>query len=145
MQINHVTNYAIKSMVYLATIGHSVSSQEIAEATAVSRNLLMNILCKLRENHLITAERGVRGGYSLARPASELSLLDIIRCMERTVYINHCLEPDTTSHIKNDPNFEHIQQYFERLQAGLENSLSNMTLDKLIHPDSVWHYPATSV
>ena len=127
-------------MIYMATVGGSVSSQEISDATGVSRNLLMNILIKLRKSALIEAERGVRGGYRLAKKTEEISLLDVIRCMEKTVYINHCLEPGTTSHIKNDPHYSHILKYFERLQKGLEASLEKMTLDKLTDPENKWKF-----
>ena len=138
MQINHITNYAIKAIIYLATVGRSVSSQEIADEIMVSRSLLINILGKLRAKKIINAERGLRGGYSLARDPSEISLFDVIQCMEKTIYINYCLEPGTMSNMVSDPNFRNVHQYFYELQEGLEESLRAMTLDKLITKQSSW-------
>lgn len=138
MQINHITNYAIKAIIYLATVGRSVSSQEIADEIMVSRSLLINILGKLRAKKIINAERGLRGGYSLARDPSEISLFDVIQCMEKTIYINYCLEPGTMSNMVSDPNFRNVHQYFYELQEGLEESLRAMTLDKLITKQSKW-------
>ena len=135
MQINHVTNYAIKAMIYMATIGHAVSSQEIAEATQVSRALLVNILGKLKKGGLVASERGITGGYSLARDPGRISLMDVIRCMEKTVYINWCLEPGSQSNMASDPHFSYAYEYFDRVQTALESSMNAMTLDKLVNAD----------
>ena len=59
--------------------------EELAKAEAVPANYLVQILSELRNGGLINSRRGKQGGYALARPAAEISLLDIVTLIEGDV------------------------------------------------------------
>jgi Rrf2 family protein len=54
----------------------------LAEAQAIPANFLEHILADLRQAGFVTATRGKYGGYSLAKPASEIRLGDLVRCLD---------------------------------------------------------------
>jgi Rrf2 family nitric oxide-sensitive transcriptional repressor len=67
-----------------------VSTAQLAEVTHVPMNYLAKVLQSLAKADLITGRRGVGGGYRLARPASEISMLDVINAISPIERITDC-------------------------------------------------------
>lgn len=87
-------------MVYLASKPQSavVPFREIAVRMDVPQDFLAKILKKLVKERLAVSSRGARGGYSLGRPATEISMLDVIEAVEGPVQVNLCTDAADTSH-----------------------------------------------
>ena len=100
MQLNMETDYAIRCLMYLARCEESTSSLEIGNALMLNRNYVQKILRKLRNAGLLTVTRGSLGGYMLARPASTISMREVLGILEDTMMISRCLEPDTYCSIR---------------------------------------------
>lgn len=94
MQMNLTTDYAVRTLVYLAAHRGIVPISEIADAMNISRKYLNRIAPALRDAGLVTAHKGQYGGYSLRRRTEDIQLYDVVRLMEGTVCINRCLEED---------------------------------------------------
>ena len=62
--------------------GTPVSIDQLAKAEAVPANFLAQILGELRNGRLVVSRRGVQGGFLLARPPEEVTLLDILSVIE---------------------------------------------------------------
>lgn len=76
---------AIAVMSYLAARpGRRAGSTEVAKARNISRALAAKILSQLSGSGLLHGQAGPGGGYSLAKPANEICLLDIVRIFEQT-------------------------------------------------------------
>ncbi len=83
MRISARTQYALRAAVELAAAPSGpVPAERIATAQEIPRRFLDNILLQLRRAGLIHSQRGPDGGYWLARPATEISLADIIVVVE---------------------------------------------------------------
>ena len=67
-----------------------VSVREISEAQAIPRRFLEQIIADLRKARIVHSQRGVRGGYLLARDPSTLTLGDVIRLFEGSVELVDC-------------------------------------------------------
>ncbi len=67
-----------------------VSTAQLAEVTLVPMNYLAKVLQSLAKAELITGRRGVGGGYRLARPATEISMLDVINAINPIEPIHEC-------------------------------------------------------
>jgi Rrf2 family protein len=80
MKLSRASSYAIHAVVYLATRKSDVlvGSQEIAQLLGITENRLVRILKSLVAARILWSLRGPGGGYRLVRPASRISLLDII-------------------------------------------------------------------
>ena len=84
MRVSARADYAIRALVELAAAGPAASlrGEAIASAQAIPTKYLENLLADLRRGRLITSQRGLRGGYRLARPAASITLADVIRAID---------------------------------------------------------------
>lgn len=91
--ITQAGEYALRAMVYLAQTDpqtHS-SAGAIAVATRVPQAYLQKILRVLTREHLLVAQRGVGGGFALAKLASAIRILDVLKaCDSAPVRIEIC-------------------------------------------------------
>ncbi|VAW01097.1 hypothetical protein MNBD_ACTINO02-2082 [hydrothermal vent metagenome] len=77
------TDYAIRALVYLARDeDQMVTASKLSEEMAIPKGFLHQILPILRRSGLVTSRPGRTGGYLLARPADEVTLLDIVEATE---------------------------------------------------------------
>ena len=76
--------YAVRAMIQLATVepGVLVKADDLAQAQAIPPPFLIDILSDLRTDRLVRSHRGREGGYELARPAGEISIADVLRCID---------------------------------------------------------------
>jgi len=84
MRISAKVDYAVRAAVQLAAAGgeRPTKGDAIAQAQDIPVKFLENILSDLRHAGLVRSQRGADGGYWLARPASEISVADVIRAVE---------------------------------------------------------------
>jgi Rrf2 family protein len=84
VRVSAKVDYAVRAAVELATAepGRPVKGDRIAQAQGVPLKFLENILAELRHAGLVRSQRGVEGGYWLARPPEEISVADVIRAVE---------------------------------------------------------------
>ncbi|MGV6813549.1 MAG: RrF2 family transcriptional regulator [Phycisphaerales bacterium] len=89
--LSQTTEYALRAMSCLAYMPDElVSTGHLAEVTLVPMNYLAKVLQLLAKADLINGRRGVGGGYQLSRPASEISMLDVINAIDPIERITSC-------------------------------------------------------
>jgi Rrf2 family protein len=82
MYVTARADYALRATVELAAGGAPRTVAQIAAAQNIPPRFLENILLALRHARLLDSRRGSDGGFRLARPASEISLADILHALE---------------------------------------------------------------
>ncbi|MCX2715004.1 transcriptional regulator [Mycolicibacterium cosmeticum] len=84
MRMSAKAEYAVRAMVQLATVGDGelVKTDDLAKAQGIPAQFLVDILSDLRTDRLVRSHRGREGGYELARPASAISVADVLRCID---------------------------------------------------------------
>jgi len=90
--------YAILALAEIARkpVNEPVATRRIAEASGVPYPLLAKIIGQLQKAKLITAVRGKQGGVRLARPASDIAILDVVAALDGNAMLEDCpllLEP----------------------------------------------------
>jgi Rrf2 family protein len=79
-------DYALRAVVELVSSSGAadrpVTAEQLATAQTIPPKFLESILLQLRRGGIVNAQRGPEGGYWLARPASEISLADVIRVID---------------------------------------------------------------
>lgn len=93
MQITREGDYGIRSVLYLSRQPFKKISyvNEISEEYQIPRSFLAKILQKLVKAKIVRSYRGVKGGFSLARLSSNISLHDVIKALEGEIHLNTCL------------------------------------------------------
>lgn len=93
MQLSKAGEYAVRAMLHLAAMEDKGVSQipGISKTWEVPESFLRKILNSLVKARLVLSARGTGGGFRLAKPASEITLLDIFEAIEGKVYLNYCL------------------------------------------------------
>lgn len=71
--------------------GGALSLRQVAEANELSFQYLQEVAQELRRAGLLKAARGARGGYRLARPAGEISALEVVAALEGAFFAETCM------------------------------------------------------
>jgi Rrf2 family protein len=134
MKISTRGEYGIRAMLYIAAHGTEgpVTSHEIATRQAIPEPYLRQILALLSKDRLVHSNRGPQGGHSLARPAEEISLRDILLTLEgQTTSVDQILALPC----KIDVGPEHcvIREVFLEVKQAVEEILGRTTLADLVH------------
>ena len=93
MQVTREGDYGIRSVLYLARQPFNKVSfiNEISEEYKIPRSFLAKILQKLVKAKLVRSYRGVKGGFSLAKQARDITALDVLEAIEGKLALNLCL------------------------------------------------------
>lgn len=95
MRLSARVDYAVRAAIELAAAEPStVRSDALAEAQRIPASFLVNVLSDLRKAGLVRSERGTAGGYRLARPASEITVADIMRAVQGNLVDVHGERPE---------------------------------------------------
>lgn len=91
MTVSQTAEYALRAVVWLAqNPGEPQTTQQLSEATKVSATYLPKVFQHLIRAGLISGQRGVGGGYTLQKDPEEVSLLDVVDCVDPIVRIERC-------------------------------------------------------
>ena len=85
-------DYSVRAVLDISNHGGiRRKSREIAEEMDIPSRYLPQILANLVDHGILTAAAGPTGGYVLARPAEEISLLDVVQAAEGPIRIDQCV------------------------------------------------------
>jgi Rrf2 family transcriptional regulator, nitric oxide-sensitive transcriptional repressor len=91
MRLKSYTDYALRVLMHLAARPDRLASiGEIARTYRISHNHLMKVVHDLRKEGFLDAVRGRSGGIRLARPATDISVGDVVRHTEGTFDLVDC-------------------------------------------------------
>ena len=78
--LSNTSEYALRAVIYLGERegDGTIRVDEVAEALDVPKNYLSKILHSLVKQKVLRSLRGPRGGFELARPATEVTLYDVV-------------------------------------------------------------------
>ena len=82
MRVSARADYALRAAIELAAASDRRVAVELAGAQNIPGRFLETILTHLRRSNIVRSKRGPDGGFWLARPASEISLADVIRAID---------------------------------------------------------------
>jgi len=84
MIVSQTAEYALRAMAWLALVptGSPTRAAELSEATGIPSHYLSKVLRRLVLAGLLTSQKGQGGGFRLARPAEEISFLEILAAVD---------------------------------------------------------------
>ncbi len=91
LEMSHATALGFHAMAQIARSEHRVSSEELAASLHASKAHLSKVLKALADSGLLLSKRGPDGGYSLALPASQVTMLQIYEALQGPLRLDGCL------------------------------------------------------
>jgi Rrf2 family transcriptional regulator, iron-sulfur cluster assembly transcription factor len=122
--------YGMQAVLYLAARekGTLVSAEEISKILKIPREFVSKILQSLRESGLISSSKGKSGGFSLAKPASRIKLIDVVSAIDGLDMFDSCvLGFPECSPTHPCP----VHETWGTLRTQAYNMLTSVTIDKL--------------
>jgi Rrf2 family protein len=130
MRITAKADYAIRATLELAAAeSPPLKRDEIAEAQKIPVKFLETILAELKHASILTSQRGADGGYSLARPADEITLGDVLRVIEGPLATVRDDRPESTTY--RGPA-EALQEVWVALRSNMRAVLEGVTLQDIV-------------
>lgn len=131
MEIPAKVDYAVRAMAELAVAepGKSVRAEDLASAQDVPEFFLKSILRELRLGGLVTAHRGVDGGYRLARPAKQITIADVVRAVHGPLATVRGRRPEQLDY---DGPAAHLTEIWVALRASMRSVLEHVTIEQLV-------------
>jgi Rrf2 family protein len=89
--LSDTAEYALRAVLHIADNDEMVRVEPMAEALGVPRNYLSKTLHQLARAGILRSMRGPRGGFTLAVPADELTLYQVVECFDSIEARRTCL------------------------------------------------------
>ena len=134
LRLSKKTDYALMAMKHLALQSAAsggmgaASAREIAEHYDIPIELLAKILQRLARRGLLTSHQGTRGGYSLARPATVISVADVIQAVDGPLTVTACSVHDQGCGQYSKCN---VRDPLWRIKDRILTSLAACSLDEI--------------
>jgi Rrf2 family protein len=130
--LSKTAEYALRAAVWLAgAADRRASADQLADVTKVPRRYLNKVLQDLVRAGLVSSQPGPGGGYALDRPASKITILDVVSATAPLERIRHC-PLGLPSHTRLCP----LHKELDRVYADAEAALRRVTLDELLRSSS---------
>ena len=131
MRVSAKADYAVRAAIELACAAGEgpVKGERIAAAQAIPPKFLENILLDLRHAGLVASQRGVDGGYWLARTPEEITVADVIRAVEGPIASVRGVRPDDLEYTGSAAP---LQKVWLEVRTALRGVLEHVTLADLV-------------
>src|SRR6187549_3336509 len=126
--------YGVRVMAHLARHDGDdpISLGTIADAEGLPLAYLEHLVQRLRRQGLVESRRGAHGGYTLSRPASEITMAEIVEALEGNLAPIECITPEgmCSREVKGDAPCP-TKLLWTRVQGSIVRTLTDMTLEDL--------------
>jgi FeS assembly SUF system regulator len=135
MRLTHLADYAVVILTAAASrsAGERPSASALAAETALPLPTTQKLLGKLAQAGLLHATRGAGGGVMLARPASAITLADIIEAVEGPIAMTQCSGSHEASDCALDAHCR-VKPHMTIVSRTVRGALAAVTLDQLCSP-----------
>jgi Rrf2 family protein len=113
-----------------------ITGREISELERLPGDYVEQILLRLRRAGLVRSTRGARGGYALARPATDISIRDVIEASEMTTFDLHCVSHPVEEERCSSAHNCSIRPVWMLLQRKIDDVLEGVRLSDLLAEES---------
>jgi Rrf2 family protein len=137
IRFSRMADYGVLLLGHFARSNETLTSaSELAELYHMPRSVVANLLKECSKAGLLESRRGLHGGYRLARPASEISLLDVLNVIDGPVHLIDCAVEDL---VATSCNYEDVcpsRSPMQRVHRRVVALLEGISLAELMHEHS---------
>ena len=133
MKLTTKGRYAVMAMADLASYSKNkpVSLTEISTRQNISLAYLEQLFIHLKDNKLVKSVRGVKGGYALERPASEIKLSNIFHAVNEEIKTLNC-KKDSKKGCNNKSTKCITHKLWDKLDTHINGFFENVKLEELV-------------
>lgn len=125
MKVSAKVEYAVRALLVLADAPGLLRIDAIVAGQRLPVKFVEGILSDLRRAGIVRTQRGVHGGYCLARPASEVTVGAVLRAVDGPLATVHGQSPDATAY----PGAAvHLPAVWVAVRASLRDVLDDVSL-----------------
>jgi Rrf2 family protein len=125
LKLTKKADYGLIALKHLATQHQSASAKEIAETYHIPLPLLAKVLQKLAKGGFLRSEHGTNGGYRLARSASSINALEVIRSIDGPIILTSCF----TDHGVCDQSTRcNVREPLRKIHEGILGLLQSISI-----------------
>ncbi len=133
LRVTKLADYGIVMLTYFAAQGKAThTARDIAGVVRLPLPVVSKILKALARDGLLVSQRGIKGGYALARRPEEITVADIIRALEGPIAITEC-----TDRIRGECDLEvgcPVRTNWHRINQAIYQALERITLAEMTQP-----------
>ena len=131
LRFTRAADYGVRAMMHIGSLSDDgvALKDDIAAAQHIPPSFTAKILRKLVKAGLLRSARGVNGGFHLGKPASQISLLDIVEGVEGPIHLTECAPDPEHCALAHDCPVSTVWLEVQRQMTGL---LGATTLDALL-------------
>lgn len=129
IRLTNLADYAVVLMSHMAGRDRRANAAELAGLTGLPVPSVSKILGAMTRAGLLVSHRGLKGGFSLARAASEISVADVIEAVDGPIALVHCIE-----NAPGDCDFEEVcamRTHWQIINGAVRDGLSRVTLAEI--------------
>lgn len=126
MRVSTRAWYGLMAMVELGLRERQgrVQVKEISESQGIPEEYLEQLMLPLKRAGLVRSQRGVRGGYVLARPTNQITVLEILQALEGPILETEPIDPQLRERVQTSG----VAVVWEKLREAMESLLGGITL-----------------
>ncbi|MCK9407744.1 MAG: Rrf2 family transcriptional regulator [Bacteriovoracaceae bacterium] len=132
LKLSKKVEYGLIAIRHIASVNNQISTvKEISEKYSIPSDVLAKVMQKLTKGKLITSHQGAMGGYTLARGADQISVMNVISVIEGSqMGIAQCFseEPENCSIYLNCT----IKNPLGKIQHNLELVFNSMKVSEIV-------------
>lgn len=128
MAFSAKTEYGLVALIEIAAkygTGGVTQVAEIAARQTIPDRYLEQMLTSLRRGGILHSIRGPKGGYQLAKPPADISVAEVVSCLEGSAQ-------ETSEGRRKTPEFAVLHDLDQRLEVARQSLLQSTTLETLI-------------
>jgi Rrf2 family protein len=127
--ISQTAEYALRAIVYLAmNPGNAFTTVQISLSTKVPSAYLSKVLQSLVRAHLVQSQRGIGGGFALARPPEEINILEVLNAVDPIQRIRTC----PLGIAAHGTNLCALHKQLDDATANIEQTFANTTIATIL-------------
>jgi Rrf2 family nitric oxide-sensitive transcriptional repressor len=131
MGLSLQTDYALRTLIYLAARRQRATAGEVARFFHISEHHVAKVVHQLRRFGYIRSLRGVGGGIELARQPDSLSVGEVIQTFEGRTHLLECVGTDNVCVIQPNCRLRGVLARAEKIQMDY---LKSVRLSDLVEP-----------
>lgn len=130
LKISKLLDYGLLVVVTIAqNDSNPYSAAKIAKSTSLNIPTVRKLLNQLSLANIVTSKRGIEGGYTLVNDPREITVLDIVKCVEKDVNLTECCDLQKKCSLGNCM----VSGYWRVLNSQLLELLSKTSIYDIVN------------